>query len=962
MANVFQTEDEFKAFLKGEPRPPFANVPGGLDTNAAPLTIDALRQAQIRQQGRMTVGAMRQNVMGDVGFIQRNVERTPQGEVIPLDIATSAVPKSIYFPASWNREKSDEFDFYREKYGDSVRMSDTGDIIVRVLDSQSGKPKDVLANPRGIGLEDFMDLTTQVPEVAFGVLAARFGGVAKPGVWNAVKALAQMAVGSQVGGGLKDVAVRGAQGEDIRLGEIAGSRTVLGITDFFAGAGMGIGGKVLSTLISPFGRNVGPLQFDAEKGVQYLRDKYGIDFPLSPGERTGSEFLSRSEAMTRKMPGGVGPLKKLAGEQDAAVERVRQIAVGQSESAIPTDEAIGQRAIGTIGAEAAPLEREVGRARLAVERTGAQEIERGIAGATGVAAPVSRRDVGIALRTRAEQERNLFRAQSQADYAQVYANPLASERVLPADNLAKNAKSIIDDLPSKEVISSEPVGVLDQFGKPILRDEKGKEVFKEFVPDNVLARLRALSELGGQKFKLSDLIQMRHEINDDILRGEAVPGVQTRYLSKIKDALTKSITEGLDSLGDPSIRKAWEVANANYAKGIQRFERAEIAAMFRDPQSPHYIGDSQLVDRLTGPGGTASDFYHSFKEFFGAASPEMAQVRRAVADDVLGRAYNPATETINAKQFLDRLNTLFHDNKEVAQDVFGRRAGEIARTAELLGVNQGSLNADEVVKLANSNSLTMEKLRELMSAEAKRDQAYANDIVKKIATGKIDAEKIKATEFVERFAFKAEPRDIRDLMPKLPEDLQLDIRSSTVQKLFAEATGKKGEFTASGMRKALGDGTQRERLEAVLGADTLEDLRQISAAMAPRERGEAAFSAAGGIGAGQQISGLWSLGLLRYADKAAQNFAASWLLASGVGRKYFGNRALGPTESAILVNSAIASTPFVEALTRQYGEGKASELMASLKASVDRTVRGQATQTNAPPTEAQFRQLLNATP
>jgi hypothetical protein len=559
--------------------------------------------------------------------------------------------------------------------------------------------------------------------------------------------------------------------------------------------------------------------------------------------------------------------------------------------------------------------------------------------------PVERGALGQALRSTAETKREAFKTASQAEYATVYNNPLTQSKNIPADNLAAEAESILKKLPAKDVTTQVPTGVLGPTGAPLLRTVQGKEVLKEFIPPNVLGKLEELSKLKGKQFRLDELIKMRTEVSDDILRGEAVPGVQTKFLNEIRASLTKSIDEGLDTLGDPVLKKAWQTANDNYAKNVVQFKKAGISEIFRDPESGGFIGNEALVNRAI----QSSDTFAAYKQFFGATSPEFSGLKRSIADSVYET--NPISGMVDPNKFLANLEALYKKSPEVARDVFGMSRKPLFEIGAGVSAIEGKVAVEDLEKLAGSKTLTYQKLLDLVSAEAKRDELYRNTIIRDVATGKFNAENIKPVEFVDRFVKRGTPEEVRQVMSLLngqPEVVEA-IRSQTAQKILAEASpsasainnpailkGSPMELKASKIQDALGDKTQREKYRSILGAETYKDLEEMTKFLAPSELKESSFSAAGGLSAGMQIAGLLQKGELSYLFQAAKNYVGATLLTTPVLRKWVSNTVLSPENSADFVRLVIASTPFMEAVIRDFGKD-APVMMQNIKDGLDRS-------------------------
>lgn len=918
--------DEFSNFLDApasQEAPQQKTEP--LDFNSIlPASQAAVDSAIKDQQRRNLQRALRDTASPDG---QDLATRLGARAGVPFDVNTG-IPFVTRTRMELRRDPNEQESYLKKVYGDSnVRKGPQGNLIVTTHDQ--GNPKDVLVNPLGVEWGDLSSVVAQAPEIAGPIILgiATRGASFTPGIWNAVKTLAGMAAASQGMGLAKDLSV-----SDKPIGELSRERVGMGAVDMALGAGIGLGTKLFTKVVSPLS-NYGKLQFDARNAQRFFDEEYGTYLPLTPAEATGSSLLGRAEALAMQKPGSSAPLKELMKDRSEKLSSIQKIALGGD---VPDEEVLGKAALSAIGGKTAPARFEVERAGSALQQTGARELEDALTSATGVVGPVNKTRLGGAIRDTAFKQREKFRAQSDTLYNDVFSDPRTAQKNIQGDALAKEAKTLADKLPSKEnLISSVDY---DTYGSPIEKVTKKGQTFKEFVPEGVLSKLNALASVKGQQFRLDELMQMRREVANEIAAGEAVPGAQTRYLSQIQDMLTSRIKTGLEEI-DPALLSKWEVANEAYAKGVQRFKRAGIAELFRDPEQTGFLGDTEIVARATG-GRRAQDIYTSYKDFLGTGSQEMQQFRRAIADDVLSKS--PLSDTIDASGFVRRIDDLAKDAPEVLKEVFGMNATKARDIAQLLRSAEGNIPEKELVEAMRSNTLSAEKLRELMSAQAKKDQLYKNSLLKSIEDGTFKAERIKPTEFVDKFSFKSEPSEIREVMSMISDQPELveDIRRLTFKKILDKATVRSSDgdeiINATKLDQMIQNPTDAKRLKSVLGNDTFQLLEKFADFLRPGAIKEKTFQATGGLGGSQQVAKIVEQGELKYVDRALKNFALASFYTSGPVRNYFANTVIGPQGSANLVNYAIASTPFVRAVLDTYGDEKGRQMMSEIKGSLDR--------------------------
>lgn len=889
-------------------------------------------------------------------FQERNTLKDAAGNPIELDIASGAPPE-IYFPAALNRLQKDQVKYYQSKYGEkNVRLSDTGEPIVRIIDSKTKKPKDVLANPRGMDLNDFLDLAAQAPEIAGGIAATI--GSRGTGLIPFAKTLVRMAAGTEGAGAAKDIATRASEGKPIDPSEIAGTRALDAIGDVGGGAVMGAGGKLLSKVITPFGRP-NELTIDARSAQKFLQQELpGREFPLTPGEMSGNPLLLKTEARATQMPGSSGPLHDIIDQRNKDLAELQNVARGlppnpteAQVSALPTEETVGQKATGVVGSKNLALESEVQQGKDAVLEQAGKEVSN----AMPVPAwnePVNTTLLGQFKREKVKGLWDEFQAKAKADYAAVENHPLSQRKNISADPLAADAKALMDKFPSKETTSTKTTTTftVDDLGlvpHELTSDEKGRKILTEFIPAGIRPKLNALVGLKGSNMRLDELQAIRTEVRNAINQAQALPGVKTHYLDQMEKMLTDRIKTGLDEIGDPELKRLWTTANDNYAKGIERFEKSGISPMLIKEGQPGFIGNTAIVEKaIKNP-----DLYFSYQQFFGANSPEFQGMKRAIADTVVET--DNLTGTVDWPKLRTNLNALLKENPQVARDVFGSKLTEMFQTAEVGKLAGQKIDAEELSKLINSKNLSYKKLLDLVSSEGNRAQVYQNRIRAAIKGGTLESSSIRPSEFVRYLsdAGKVDLKDVQGIMSLLSDQPALieDIRSLTAQKILNEASPSARAadnpaitrnlpraLGASKLQNALGDQKQREIYRSILGADTVKLMEEVSKFLAPGEIQQASFSTSGALSAGSQIAGMVDRGELKYVERAIGSFIKAALYTNPRVRAWAGNTLLTPQQSSSFARNFIASTPFIEAVLHQYGKDQGARAIQGMKYSINR--------------------------
>lgn len=890
---------------------------------------------------------------------------------IPIDI-TEGLPAWERFWMETHRSMADQERYLRNKYPIKVRLNPQGRWVVRVIDKETEKPKDVVVNPLGIEPQDATAVIASVPEMIGELLplitrrpnqAGRLTWAVRefePGVLNAAKTLAASAGGGQAMGGLQDIAIRTAEGVPIDVPEILEARKKLGLLNFTVGGAAGVGTKIFTTLASPFS-NVGVAQLDFRKAREFFKPMLG-DVPGTPYELTGSVFLGNIEEFLKKRPAGAVPFKGLTGEQERAFTRVQNVALGLQPDAppsvrdalIPTAEDVGQSAVRTLRGEVGETEFPIERARFQTIRTGTEELAQslGINPAGKVNIPV----LGGAFRSKAVAERKLFFDTRDDLYEKFYSHPLALEKNISVADTSKTMRKLKDEMPSKIEVTEVPSVILDQFGRPVAPTTiTGKRVEKEWVPPGVLSRMDSLIGLKGDKMALNELKQMRTDVANAIAEGEAIPGTKTGYLKKISSELSNAIESGLNQINDPTLTKAWRDATAYNKANADRFQDMPIARLFKTERQGGGIGDIEIVETIRRGGPEARDTYNSFKNFFGANSLEFQSLQTAIKDDLFGRSYEPLYEAVDAQKFLKAVKSFTDENPEMADEILGPVAKELQDIGASMGVAQGKIEYKDLQNALTSPKRSVFWMQELVSAEKKKAQKYTNDLIARAAKGEIEPDQLAPSEFVGRFLSQASPPDIKGVMQifdaKNPVAAQ-GLRQSAVYDLLRRATPSGGKFqtpfTVRGVRlepsavklqELITDEVERSKLTELLGKSGMDTLDNYVKLMAPTQTREKFLSSAGGISSGMQLAQLISFGLAKYMGEAARNWLESGIITSPTFRSLIGNTLFTPERAAQAVNMVAASAPFVANTISQFGEEVGIQMMEDMKRGINGFMR-----------------------
>lgn len=968
------TPAEFFGAIKRAAEPVGPPAPGPIGPpaptngiNILPLSSNALASRNAPPQSI--------SLSSDLSFQQRHGRKDEAGNIIPID-ETEGVPTSNYWRIAVQRGPEAQVELLQKLYpGSKSRILDSGDVAMEVVDSKTGKPKDVVLNPTGLDAHDLIDLTMQAPEIAASVAAA----IVTRGR-GAIKTLAQMVVSSVAGGvtgATKDVLARKLEGVSVRPGEIARARGTETTLDFILQGGLAAGSKAFRAF-SPFAKDIKPgsLEFDAAEGRNFLKRQFGENYEALPGEITGSTALKAVEAAESAYPGSRTVLGQLKERGNEAVRRIQQRALGR----VLPEETIGEEAIGALRRDIVePLEDAFTTIRQTALDKGENRVVQMIDNAVGQSSTAGRltQTQGGKIMSAAFDEK-LVSANAKVDaaYEVVRKLPGGTGDVLSGTPAANAAAEIRKELPT--VLSTKNVKseMLDQFGKPITKTVQQSEVLSSGVPDGLLKALSDLESLKGGKVSLQTLTNMKKSAYDAIAAFKTAHGdVKDRWFSKIAGAYEKGIDEGIQAAGTPELKTALTTAKETYKKELVPFERPGVRELAKDEFDPGNLSPSQIVTRLF-EGDKAIQNFGMLKEIMGANHPAFRAVKRAWMDTQIANVTDPITGTITPGKLLGVMQKLGVDQPELAQELFGANHKSLMQHLSALDAVKrlpAALDENEVKALLALKNPTARDLEAVLAMQRTRDTAYVNSFLRDIADGLPMQSKLKPAEFVKRLRSANTPTiEVEQILGQLPTDVRESIATAEMYRLLDAASvntagtaskamrGEALDLSPSALATEIGrKGTdQRARVELLLGKEKLpitppvigvngpntnptrlEVLENLVKTMAPREVKDTIFKASGSIGGGMVVQKLFREPL-QYAATYTKKAMAAVFYTSKPMRELLGNRSFDSESTAVMANIVIASEPVILRLVETFGPENAQAVISDAKKSIDKMIAG----------------------
>lgn len=966
------TEEEIRVFLNSPDENAAVNFSG--------LNPDFSKRAS----------AMSTPLLGPEAANRLFVERNKQGNV-PLDIESGA-PLMQRMAASFQTEPDAILKYWQNQYGaDNVRSAKDGSLIVRMPDEASGGMKDVLVDERNLSTKDMSDLAGMFPEIVGAVLAIR-GGRSIPGIgkaegfWGRMRDIASAAFGQEGGGAIKDLVARPLVGVPVQPGEVLKRRAMnLPIDAAFDAAGAAVA-KAASKAITPFGSEVPEVIKQGKEAQAFWKAQPDqIDIPLSAGQESGNVFILRSESQVPKMPGAARPFADLRDQQIEGINKAANVTVGLPANATPADlaavpgmEELTDRLKNAVQTKLEPLQERITTARRDLVQNANLDILRAIEQGTGR----RHREVydtvaGDSIRSRYIADLEDFHRVRKQKYGAMENLPGGKDRILQPGNFSKEAQSYLDqEIPVAVVQKQVATPLVGPNGQPLTKTVTVRQIMDKFIPEDVIGRLTQLAEYGKGPWSLSDLITMRNDVDNAIAAGQAIPGVKTHHLDRIRDMFTRAMNEAVDKLPQPGLKDAWKEAESWYKANRKRFDTASATSILRKPGEPGFIGNDQLFERLS----KGIDRVDEVRRFLGPNSTEIQILRRRIADKLYENSLASGQPTkLNAKDFLESLSNMQRNQRELFEDVFGTQGNRLIQQAQLATVGQSDKLDRALLEQGISNPRAFPDLWQLIKAERNLDRQFNNKIVRMIGSKSVPAEGLEPNELVSWMFRSAKPRQAKEVMDIIADNpgLQWQVRARAMVDLFEEASRKptpqdkmqmrlyqKRIPSAAKLTEILNDPKRGDVYRSVFTPDQVEKLDNLIKVMRPMEMQEAAFSQAGGIGAGMVINNIWGGQLGNYIDKAMHYYIGATLLTTPVLRHYVSNNLMTPANTAKLIDAAIYSTPMAQMVIKDFGEETGKRMLETTSANVNAWAKEQgATPERGHPslsTDEEIRAFLNS--
>ena len=802
-----------------------------------------------------------------------------------VEIDPRGLPADHRALAGLAQTEQDKVAIYNKLFGpNNVRpIGDTGRYLIRI--TRNGKPVDVLDDEAALTKRDIADLSGYVPEVAASI-ATYIKAVPKFTPAGLMGHLGVAGLGAIVGqgtGGLKDIGLRYALGENIDLDEIWPRRTKAAVIETALGGVLPWGSQKVFNRLRPSG--IAPATDDvaeiiAKEGTEASKrlEAAGIQAPLTAGESTGNRGIAEYEGLAEKVSRILQPTKRLRQQQDAALikgqEAIPEMGTpmigpmqkGQARPVVRTkaDDLIGSK----VSARMAILEKQAAEQAADSARAAVVGAEAQAKAAVGVDLGQSVVAAGKKIRsglqgTVARKQAEVRKLYSEAEEARLAAG--GDERFIVATDTAEYAEKII----AKETLVEEAT---EKATKQTGLLTKGGDPIEEVVETTTLTPIgwavpaykeaQSFVSLGGTPQTLEAMLEARAKFGEVIGRAQAQGvkdlggGFSVKQAKEFYKNISRDIEQNLDELS-PEVAEAYRIAQSEAKNLFQKYTSSKTVNQMRfAPEEGGLEEATDIIAYFTAGKRGKPDMlkqmkavldpadYNVLKQGILADMAEGASIRMANGTSVidfrvlqkkLGSVhFELSSELLGGKKQRELVMQALDDFR-VAQEVAGPK-----------GILQSPVpvSADELSKLTAASSdpamfksvkASIDKSIALKNAQRAE---YANEVTTAVRGNSQLSGDINPDEFIDAFILNQKNHKlVRQALDKLPPEMEEEISRQLVRRIFERSNdlsreaigslsaGKKDVITGPQLKTIMyGDAATYKIIREIVPKTTLEKM------------------------------------------------------------------------------------------------------------------------------------------
>lgn len=734
-----------------------------------------------------------------------------------------------------HRNKLDQLDVLRRIYGpEAIRVDKKGNFIARVSDEKG--TRDILVDERDLTFRDWADVASELP--AFGLSMLTTKGVP---VRNIFETAAKGAAGFFTGGAITDFFARLFSGEDTDVGEIAKTRGTGAVIDFGAGAGIGVAGRAGLGLMrmarggaSSLGEAGAGAMTEIEQARQRVKGSTGVALEPTLAELSGNPMLRRVETFLSNIPGARGViLRKWAKE----IENEKAVMEAMGAAEVPD---LGERLITQLQGEGKAATEAAGQAADVVRAETQEALTSPLAAISG--RPISSHAFGQRMIRRGEAQLDSFKQKARDLYGKVRAVPAFTQPLFDQTPIQFKSLQLQDEL---------------------LKEASG-DVAKGLAPTGVVPLLEQVEKLPANA-SYFDLQKLRESIYDRI--GAKTEPISDRGTKLLKE-LGAEVTHQMQTQGPKIAGKDWalvEEANKYYRDKVETFYQKGIVGMLKPRTESGSLDPERIASQLIAGGKGSVTTYKTLEDFF--EKPQaLADMNRLLRDRILEQGTDPATGLMRLENLSDAVNKM---EPEIVERLFnvskdkllkatqeGRLALKVtgkSGTAPQRGT-QEAVEVEAFKDLLNTGKITSASVGDLANATTRAKTAYNGVIRKAVEADDLGVIAAAPETFAKDYLFSPNTplRDVKDAMqsvsrsldPELISDVRRaylhEVLSSSFKKgkepvdVVARIRGSLQELDPQALSLKFQSGVDRERMEAILGRDAYEGLRDFALAIGGR--------------------------------------------------------------------------------------------------------------------------------
>lgn len=751
------------------------------------------------------------------------IELTPQDPN-----ALSGVDPWTRFETARRQTMDDQQKYLESVFGKGKvrKAKTTDDFLIEVNDPDTGKPKEIPLNERGMTVGDLAALAAEAPQIAASILAMRMGGTGGTKGAGLVSSIGRIltqlglgATGYKAGQAGQQIETEMEQGQRPDVPGIVGQKAKeipgqMAMDAAMAGA-FKLGETGLRVLRGGPGMFQTPVEKEGLAAAKRLAGKGAPQLSYSAAEASGMPLLGYLTAYAGAKP-----------QSAAIVQEFKDLQQGETKALMNwftqkggTDEQAGNELLDFLQRNRGRQQEVLDRIRETMTAQERQALEKQL-GKMGPIGPFKPSAEGEAFRGAVQSAYGGVKNQVKAAYEKAYQIPGATDPDIPTGAISQTIDALKDRFPTTEGT---------QWLDTLKRDLAPHEAYR-------------------------DLVQRRSDLWNRIRTAPADRGTKDYIFGQLSNVYTELLDAAATQLKDLRFKGLIQRANEIYKTKELPFYQQGISDVLMKAGERGAPENVELLNRFQN-----TDLYRRLVGVVGANDPAVGHIKGAVIDGLLGKSGTSAIDPqwISGKELGRNLQEMARNpnTREMFTDIFGNRGRSILEQARALEAMEGALPKQEVESVLKAGAAPAEsrrRLEKILAAQNQLDKVEAKRLLS------APNEFINPEDLANRYVPHLTESELMLLERRLRNEAPA-LLGQLRDKLTEQIIGKAGTYrnlTQSSLEKVLNDPKMASKYRMLLGPERFQDIGDFAKALGPRDRADEIARATGLLIKGESIGEL----------------------------------------------------------------------------------------------------------